>query len=82
MSISAENSTVSGTSVRLLHPDSWEQEILQQTRSNHGLLTATFCSLGRMEGRTNKKKKTQKQGSTGLRKKECKELKASFFFLG
>jgi hypothetical protein len=34
-----------------------------------------------MEGRTNKKKKTQKQGSTGLRKKECKELKASLFFL-
>jgi hypothetical protein len=33
-----------------------------------------------MEGRTNKKKKTQKQGSTGLRKKECKELKASLFF--
>jgi hypothetical protein len=46
MSISAENSTISGTSVRLLLPDSTgEQEILQQTWSNHGLLTATFCSL-------------------------------------
>jgi hypothetical protein len=63
MSISAENSTVSGTSVRLLLPDSTgEQEILQQTWSNHGLLTATFCSLGRMEGRTNKKKKHRNRG--------------------
>jgi len=94
MSISAENSTVSGTSVRLLHPDSTgKQEILQQTWSNHGLLTATFCSLwlykrpekdeleDEWKGEQTRKKNTE-TGEYWTEEKRVQVTKGEFVFFG